>query len=370
MRRRSCFGIVVVVLWVASAVLSVPVSAAPWPPVAYLPLVAQGAGVQSTSLKEYQVPGNPAFIAAGTPGQVWFTMPARNQIGRLNTTSPNPIGTYDVPTSNSEPYRIVFAGGMVWFSELSGNKIGRLDPATGIISEFPLPTADARPSGLDVMTGNPTTVWFTESSTSANAIGRLVVTDTLHFAINEYSISASASNAKPEEIHIQNSNLIWFSAPGASRIYLFVLSAWPNPVAALAFVPMGTGSQPWAIDMDGRGFLWATDRSLGRILEVYPTTMQWTNVYWLPTVAADPFDMLVHSRTIWFTELNGNALGRLQITGTATGAFTEFALISNSQPMGLTRDADGCIWVAEYGGSRIGSLCLQPLYLPMIQRSR
>src|ERR1700730_12490933 len=55
---------------------------------------------------------------------------------------------YQVPTPASVPCNTISGpDNAVWYEELADNKIGRLDPATGSISEFtipsPLPTAPA-----------------------------------------------------------------------------------------------------------------------------------------------------------------------------------------------------------------------------------
>jgi streptogramin lyase len=56
---------------------------------------------------------------------------------------------------------------------------------------------------------------------------------------------------------------------------------------------------------------------------------------------------------LWFTELNGNKIGRVTITGT----FTEFPIpTANSQPHGITAGPDGALWFAEFNGNKIGRI--------------
>jgi streptogramin lyase len=54
-----------------------------------------------------------------------------------------------VPTVASQPFEIT-AGpdGNLWFTELAGNKIGRIDPGTGSITEFSVPTPSSGPNTI------------------------------------------------------------------------------------------------------------------------------------------------------------------------------------------------------------------------------
>jgi streptogramin lyase len=56
---------------------------------------------------------------------------------------------------------------------------------------------------------------------------------------------------------------------------------------------------------------------------------------------------------LWFTEGDGNKIGRL----TTSGSFTEYPVpTSNSRPYGITTGPDGNLWFAEYYGNKIGRL--------------
>ncbi|MGB9777215.1 MAG: virginiamycin B lyase family protein, partial [Anaerolineae bacterium] len=164
-------------------------------------------------LTEYPVPGSPLYVSVEAPGRVWFTLPQQNALGRLIVTSTTEysVVTYTVPTTNSQPYDLKYAGGFVWFTEQGGNKIGRLNPVDGSIVEFSIPTENSQPAGIDVLPGSPTTVWFTERS--GNKLGRLVVTSTVDYAFNEYPLPSGYSNAQPEDIFVESADSIWFTAP-------------------------------------------------------------------------------------------------------------------------------------------------------------
>jgi streptogramin lyase len=137
---------------------------------------------------EYPIPvpdSGPLNIVVESPGRVWFTMSEANMIGSLVVTSTTEyrFTTFAVPTANSVPYDLVFSDGLVWFTENAGNKIGRLDPASGSITEYSIPTANSGPAGIDVAPDGM--MWFVERD--GNRLGSLdpdtgIITDTYQYS--------------------------------------------------------------------------------------------------------------------------------------------------------------------------------------------
>jgi streptogramin lyase len=99
---------------------------------------------------------------------VWFADQTNNRIGRYNRGS-GAFRFYAVPTDGSDPLGLVKGhDGDFYFVERNAAKVGRLDPATGTVREWTLPSG-AFPNRLAVdPSGN---VWFTELS--ANSLGRI-----------------------------------------------------------------------------------------------------------------------------------------------------------------------------------------------------
>jgi len=169
--------------------------------------------------KEYQIPGTQAFpgrLDIDSKGSVWFPELYRDKLGRLDPTT-GKIDEWDLPSKDGIPafcrvgredtiwvsmpmidkvasfkdgqfkeYRVPTtqsivstsvqdADGFVWFTEggyrasQGGNKVGRLDPATGVVTELPLPTPKAEPTGI--VLDKDGVLWFQETTTSK--IGRI-----------------------------------------------------------------------------------------------------------------------------------------------------------------------------------------------------
>ena len=53
----------------------------------------------------------------------------------------------------------------------NGNNIGRINPTTGVITEFVIPTSFSFPG--DITAGPGCTLWFTEGGNFANNIGQV-----------------------------------------------------------------------------------------------------------------------------------------------------------------------------------------------------
>jgi virginiamycin B lyase len=113
-------------------------------------------------------------IARGPDGNLWFTEPDANRIGRI--TPSGVITEFSVPKPNSLPGAIT-AGrdGNLWFTEDQGQRIGRISP-TGSITEFSLLAGDLP---TEITAGPDGNLWFTINNNGSAKIGRLTPTGQL-----------------------------------------------------------------------------------------------------------------------------------------------------------------------------------------------
>jgi hypothetical protein len=115
---------------------------------------------------EYGSFNRPLSITTGPDGALWFTENGGNKIARITTAGV--ITEFPIPTADSNPTGIT-AGpdGALWFAEASADKIGRIT-TEGVITEFPI-TAGSFPT--DITTGPDGALWFPEYH--AGQIGRI-----------------------------------------------------------------------------------------------------------------------------------------------------------------------------------------------------
>ncbi len=104
-------------------------------------------------------------ITTGSDGSLWFTMGDENAVGKFNPeTEEHTI--YVAPNDDARPGSITTGlDGSLWFtkSDYNSGKIAKVDPSTGEITEYPLPTATySWPD--NIIAGPDGRLWFTGSN--------------------------------------------------------------------------------------------------------------------------------------------------------------------------------------------------------------
>ena len=297
---------------------------------------AMGAPAGQTA--EFSVPtasSEPAGIAAGPDGNLWFTEFGRDQIGRI--TPAGQITEFPVPTAGSDPDGIAAGpGGNLWFTESGGDRIGRITPA-GQITEFPVRTAGSYPYGIAA--GPDGNLWFTESG--GNQIGRITPAG----QITEFSVPTA--NSAPVGIAAGPDGNLWFTETTGDEIGRI------TPAGQITeFLVPTANSAPVGIAAGPDGNLWFTESGgdqIGRITSAGQITE-----FPVPTANSAPVGVAAGpDGNLWFTENHGDQIGRI----TPAGQITEFPVqTANSTPVGIAAGPDGNLWFAEFGGDKIGQV--------------
>jgi streptogramin lyase len=104
-------------------------------------------------------------ITTGPDDRLWFTMQSSNKIGALDPAT-GALSLYQVPTTGSQPLNITTGpDGNLWFTENQANRIGRIT-TTGVFTEVHVPTPLQFPN--DIVAGPDHKVWFTEAQQVAS----------------------------------------------------------------------------------------------------------------------------------------------------------------------------------------------------------
>ncbi len=124
-------------------------------------------------------------------------------------------------------------------------------------------------------------------------------------------------------------------------------------------------SQPRGITAGPDGNLWFTEfqgtnvvNNIGRI-----TTKGQITEFPLPThcespLGCEPFGITAGpDGNLWFTESQGNKIGRITPAGVVTGEF--LIPTGGSEPEGITAGPDGNLWFTEFNGNNIGRITPQ-----------
>lgn len=243
----------------------------------------------------------PLFVAVDTDGNVWFTQPTSDALGKFDPQ--RQVWSQWPLKRGSAPFDLVFdSSGRLWFTEFGGNNIGFFDPRTQKKVETPVPTANSNPYGIAVDPRG--TVWFTENGAGVDQIGSFTPTASGAITIMEHAVGT----LRPHLIATDQAGNIWYSGgfdgdigkfdphTGKSSSFVVYHGACASPTNC-------TGTHISGIFVDGKGNVWFTDSLSQRVGYLIPATGQ-VVARTLPVGNAHPYDGLVVDdwKRVWFTE--------------------------------------------------------------------
>lgn len=329
------------------------------------PLYAHPLATQNKFTDEFAVDVSPLNVVASDSGDLWFTAPASNLIGRLVVTSTTDfqVQKFTVPTAASQPYDLAYKDGSVWFTEKAANRIARLNISTGVIEEFSIPTADSQPKGIAIAADG--SIWFAESD--SNKLGKLDPTSRI---FQEYFYTTA--NAQMEDIAIESDGDVWLSSPTLGRAIFFSISR-----TQFFIVPTGVNSKPSGIAVDSHNELWIGIQQPSSVGRYAPGTLALWRWFPSPTASSAPTGItsfkIGNQTAIAYAEQSVNQVGLLILDVNSKEVIhLETSLpTSNGMPWGVTSDSQGSIWIAANGTNSIvrwNSPYFNSIYLPIIAR--
>jgi len=184
-------------------------------------------------------------------GLLWFTAAAGGGIGRLDPST-GALHVWSVPSLTNNlvsPYSLALAAdGRVWFGELSGGAIGQLDPATGHITLYRLGSADAQVFAMAI--DGKGRVWFTEMVPS-----KLGMFDPASNTLTELPIPAlPGSSSALYGLVIARDGSIWFVDNGADALVRYA----PDAHSLIFYKLNLPAGAPYGLTLDQSGRLWFT----------------------------------------------------------------------------------------------------------------
>lgn len=281
---------------------------------------------------------------------VWFTegggqfygfedVPPQNKLGRID--SQDRIIEYATPPTDAQGTKlgvdsvVMDHAGNIWFTERVSNRIGYLDKSQKI-HEFVLPTKNGEVLGIDVDRSD--TVWFAERF--GNRIGYL------NKEGNIVEIPMPKPDSEPRAVFADSKDRIWYTARAGNEIGYYDKSQktfhgvkLPTDKARPAGLCEAPDGTVYFVEMVANKI----GKLVGEQIIEYPT----------PTKFAAPFKCAVDQQNnVWFSEVFGNAVGKLD---PRTGDITEYQIPTpDSRPGGVAVDHKGRIWFTEQKGNKIG----------------
>jgi streptogramin lyase len=290
----------------------------------------------STSTLSYTgaAPFLTATITASTSG-----------LGSATTTfAPVPafLATYQAP---SDPPPLVFLSlefadiaygpdGNMWVVSADPAEIVKVTP-NGTMTQYALSSSSAAPSGLVV--GADGNLWFAEQQN--NAVGKLVIATGV---VTNYPLpTGTAGYAQPYCVTLGKDGNIWF-ADQANDVAGSV-----TPTGTVTEYPLPANDDVYGITSGPDGNLWMSDQGNNTIVKM-STAGAVLGSFAIPTANAHPWGIIGGpDGNVWFTEDAAGKISRI----TPSGTIAEFSTPtgSSSTPSHLAVGPDGRIWYGEMG---------------------
>lgn len=334
-----------------------------------------GATSAAPTITQFSLPAAdsvPVSIVTGSDGRLWFTEANRNYIGRIpsDATGTSDIEEIGFGILGEDPYGAAGIAnardGSLWFTMdpglVGGNPVmGRVSlvgtPGFGHLQS--LSEADSQPRSI--ATGRDGNLWFTRGT--GNKVGRISPASPYgdaHFLIPPPP-GPPGPAASPRGITLGPDGNMWFTQAGRNLIGRLTTGVTPS------FTNFQTTGSPRGITAGPDGNLWFTQPQFDRVARITPAGA--ITEFNLPDAESNPTEITSGpDGKIWFSETGGyllgeepgNRIGRLDPAGTddeIQSSLREFTLPSTrSSPTGITTGPDGAIWFTQANGNRIGRI--------------
>ena len=288
------------------------------------------------------------FASRAEPGVIWVSGNGSNSIIRMDSRDPDfDTRTQELWIENPEninvtPHGIVEYRGRVYWVELTGDHFGELDPATGEMRRYPMPTRGAGPHSVWV--DSQGRFWYTYFA-SAGRIGRF------DLAAGEFTEWEPLAGFSGYGIVVDRQDRVWAVGLHTPAIFMY-----NQETAQWRSYPLANPARRPAIDADGK--IWAAHYFGNAISKIDPVTSAVTE-YELPLKDGNPYDVWPDADdNLWVENGIYNALVRFD---QGTGRFTYFPFPElQAHTPKLDRDADGVLWFTLRGPSGLGVAALKP----------
>jgi virginiamycin B lyase len=255
---------------------------------------------KTAKVTEYSIPGvsqasnHSTRLAAD--GSVWFTEQAQNVIGRLDPAT-GEISTYTDNVPGRRHTMVFDSKGAVYST---GEPLSKFDPKTRQFTNYPeVPTAyGLAPDSKD-------NIWFSEFKQDGK-IGKI---DAATGKITKYALPTA--NAYPRRIHFDANGVLWVCEYRAGKLASFD----PKTEAIKEYELPGPDATPYAMNIDKRGHVWYSSMETDIVGELDPSTGRVTKYPFVyPENGMRDFFMDASGNMWWGSQPN-NHIGYFYLAG-------------------------------------------------------
>jgi virginiamycin B lyase len=273
------------------------------------------------------------------------------------------ITEYALPRATMAPHDVLKdAQGHIWFSEFGDQALGELDPATGKVTEYPIPTLKPNfPTGtLDMEPDGQGHYWLALMFQGGVAKFDTATTRFQIFPIPQAlnTDAAQQSMVMPRGIGVDGK--VWTNMVNRQSIMRLDTKTGafemvdPFPTPAPNTIAPGPEHSPYGMVVDKRNDLYFMDFGDTNIVRIDAKTLE-PAIYPTPSPDSRPRrGMIDAAGRIWFAEFAADRIGMFD---TKTTKFREWPLPDAwTAPYDAAIDKDGTVWSGGMSSDRVQRL--------------
>jgi virginiamycin B lyase len=264
---------------------------------------------------------------------------------------------YDLPRERAMPHDVILDGdGQAWYSDFGHQYLGKLDPKTGKVTEYEVPTlkADYPPGMLDLEIDKKGDLW----------VGLMLQAGIAKFdrkaeKFTMYPLPQGINNPAAQQAmvmpHSQEvDGKVWMNGvgiPGVHRLELATMKF--ETFAPFRGLPRGAERSVYGIKADSKNNLFFMDFSSEYIGRIDTKSGQFS-FYKTPTPNSNPRRGYMDPQDrLWFAEYRAD---KVAMFDTKTERFTEWSVPAYSWPYDVIPDKNGELWTAGMSNDRVARL--------------
>jgi len=222
-------------------------------------------------------------------GSIWWVGQWLDILGRLDPAT-GAMQEYRLP-SGARPHSVTIGpNGSAWYMGNRNATVGRFDPATQAITEFAMPDEAARDPHTAEFDASGI-LWF--SLQQSNMIGRLDPgTGDVRL------VQSPRERSRPYGVKIAADGTIWVACNGANCL----LRIDPQTMAVTEITLPEEGTTVRRLDIDADGMIWWVNSGLGRLGRYDPASGDITEWPSPSGPRSHPYAIAVFDDAIWYNE--------------------------------------------------------------------
>jgi virginiamycin B lyase len=267
------------------------------------------------------------------------------------------ITEYDLPRKGAQPHDVVMdRDGMVWYSDFSHQMLGELDPATGKVTDYPIPTVRPQePKGsLDLELDPQGNLWLAMMYQAAILKFDPKTKESTVYPVPKEWLNATTQESMVSPQHDDVDGKVWTNNQDTHLMYRLDLASGKFEDLGQSIDKNGVQISAYGIPTDLQNDAYQLNFGGTLVGRVDAKTKQVT-IWKTPLPFSRPRRGRVNAENVlWFAEYGVNGIGRFD---PKTSAIKEWLLPTPwDDPYDVVESKDGEIWTGSMLTDRVARL--------------